>query len=150
MNKIEMLASLLRNYELAKLGRERNEQRINEASNKVLKENIFVADMDCERIGIKKGDRITDEEMTFLMEKKQWNKYIKLHVKECEKRGLTDKDGKIIGNWPEMVAITRKMAVDYILRWIVPDDLKEKLSKVRNNVIMEKKLIEIYAKQFKK
>ena len=150
MNKIDMLASLLRNYELAKLGRELNEQRINDASNKVLKENVFIADRDCERCGMKKGDRITDEEMTFLMEKKQWDKYIKLHIKECEKRGLTEKDGKIKGNWTEMVAKTRKMAVDYILRQLVPDDLKEKLSEVRNNVIMEKKLIEIYAKQFKK
>ena len=70
--------NLLETFDLAELGRKIDDEREKEISNRVLAENEFFAGKDAERIGMKSGDRITDEEFTFLLSESDFQKFLNL------------------------------------------------------------------------
>ena len=76
--KKEKLMDLLKTFDLAELGRKIDDKREKEISNRVLAENEFFAGKDAKRMGMKSGERITDEEFTFLLSESDFQKYLKI------------------------------------------------------------------------
>lgn len=85
-------------YLLKQIENEIVQERFKEVYNKVLADNPFYSDRDCERSRsgnkISKGDRIFSSDDQLLMGKKIYDKFLKICVKEFYAAGLTDEEGK--------------------------------------------------------
>jgi len=144
--KKEKLLELLKNYDLAELGRKVDNEREKEISNRVLAENEFFAGKDSERLGIKPGERITDEEFTFLLSESDFQKYLKLRLPLLVAEKLCDENGYYLVNWGRITCDARYELVSFIVYEIVPKSLAGIFRKNIHSIVMQEKLIKI-AKQ---
>lgn len=85
-------------YLLKQIENEIVQKRFKEVYNKVLTENPFYSDRDCEqsRSGnkISKGDRILSSDDQWLMSTEHYDKFLEICKKEFFANGLTDEDGR--------------------------------------------------------
>lgn len=85
-------------YLLKQIENEIVQERFKEVYNKVLTENHFYSDRDCEqsRSGnkISKGDRILSSDDQWLMSTEYYDKFLVICKKEFFANGLTDEDGR--------------------------------------------------------
>lgn len=145
----EKLMNLKKEYKLAKLGLEMYEQQEKEIDNKVLAENVFTVEEDCPRMNMKKGDRITREEETFLMSDADFQRYQELTTKGTAAAGLTTEDGYYITNW-HMISVKAKQAlVNFLLDYIVPAPMRCQMEGCRASVVYQDKLLAAFDKCIK-
>lgn len=145
----EKLMTLKKEYELAKLGLEMYEQQEKEIDNKILAENVFTAEMECPRMNMKKGDRITCEEETFLMSDADFQRFQELSTKGTAAAGLTTEDGYFITNW-HMISVKAKQAlVNFLLDYIVPAPMRSQMEGCRTSVVYQDKLLAAFDKCIK-
>lgn len=140
------LLELLQAFDLAELGRKVDDEREKDLHNKVLSEHEFFADKDCERGGVKKGDRITDETFTFLLSKEEWERYFQHCHKLNVENGLVNEEGFYITNWSKIVCEARNELYEFIVKRIVPSPMREIFWEHRWSVIAQEKLINITRK----
>lgn len=122
-------------YLLKQIENEIVQERFKEVYNKVLAENPFYSDRDCERSRsgnkISKGDRILASDDQLLIGKKNYDKFLKICVKEFCVAGLTDEEGRY----------TEETNTENQLR-----DIKEKLIRLSVEILPDdfpnKKLLE--------
>lgn len=147
----EKLAELLKTYELAVLGYDVQEQRIKDICNQILAEHEFFAAKNIGlRIGVGPGERITDEENSFLMSDEDFKRYNEeLCTSYLCKAGITDENGYYITNWLEIKTDARSDLVDFIIDCLVPTPMRDIFSRNRRNVIVCDKLINILKSSFK-
>ena len=148
--KKERLLELMKTYELAKLGNEVQRQAFNDIYNEVLAKNEFYCKSDeYERVGVKKGDRITDEKEMWTLDDEDFNKVMELSHPLDVERGLTDDKGYYITNWLTIEIGAKNELVNFIIDNILPESLREGFEKARTNIVYQDKLLDIIYKQFK-
>ncbi len=85
-------------YSLKQIENEIVQERFKEVYNKVLAENPFYSDRDCERDRsgkkIAKGDRILSSDDQWCMSTEDYDRFLEICKKEDYAAGLTDKEGK--------------------------------------------------------
>lgn len=146
----ERLLELMKTYELAKLGNEVQRQAFNDIYNEVLAKNEFYCKSDeYERVGVKKGDRITDEGNMWTLDDEEFNKVMQLALPLQVERGLTDDKGYYITNWMTIEVEAKQELVNFIISHILPDSMAAVFMKVNHNVVYQDKLLDIIYKQFK-
>lgn len=141
---IDKLRELFKTYDVAKLGYEMQQKMSREIYNETLKKESFFADMECERAGIKKGDRITDEDLMFLLSDEDTDKLFELSRPLFVKNHITDDDGNYITDWLTIMCNARRALVLFIIENIVPEGLKEEFSIEKMNVVHQAKLMELF------
>ena len=132
---------LRKKYELAKLGLEAFDQQTKEIYNKILAENVFTVSHDCPRINLKPGDRITDEEDTFLMSETDWKRYMELTGAAMTAAGLTTEDGTYTTNWHRIQTAAKTELVNFLIDRIIPAALRSQFAKVRDSIIWQDKIL---------
>ena len=95
--KVEIV-ELQHMYLLKQIENEIVQERFKEVYNKVLAENPFYSDRDCERSRsrnkISKGDRILSSDDQWLMSTEDYNRFLEICRKEDFAAGLTDEEGR--------------------------------------------------------
>lgn len=85
-------------YLLKQIENEIVQERFNEVYNKVLAENPFYSDRDCERNRsgnkISKGDRIFSSDDQWYMSTEDYDRFLEICRKEFYAAGLTDEEGR--------------------------------------------------------
>lgn len=145
----EKLMTLKKEYEMAKLGLEMYEQQKKEIDNKVLAENVFTVEEDSPRMNMKKGDRITCEEETFLMSDTDFQRYQELTTKGTAAAGLTTEDGYYITNWHIISVKAKQALVNFLLDYIVPAPMRCQMEGCRTRVVYQDKLLAAFDKCIK-
>ena len=146
--KKEKLMDLLKAFDLAELGRKMDDEREKEISNRVLAENEFFSGKDSERMGMKSGERITDEEFTFLLSESDFQKYLKIRRPLLVAEKLCDENGYYLTNWGKIICDARYALVEFILDEIVPKAIAEICRKNIHSIVMQEKLIKITKEMF--
>lgn len=146
--KKEKLMNLLETFDLAELGRKIDDEREKEISNRVLAENEFFAGKDAERLGMKSGERITDEEFTFLLSESDFQKFLKIRRPLLVAENLCDENGYYLVNWGRITCDARDELVSFIIEEIVPKSLAGIFRKNSWNIVMQEKLIKITKEAF--
>ena len=144
----ETLNELLNTYELAEIGIKVSEAREKEIYDSVLAENEFYSEQEASRIGVKKGDRILDNDNAFLLSNDDFERLLSLAHPIFVAENICDENGYYITNWLEIKVEAMNTLVDFIIEKILPSDMREDFAKVRRNVVYEKKLIDITRKSF--
>lgn len=137
------LSELFELYEVARLGDEVQNARINELYDKTLSENEFYAAADECRMGVNKGDRIFSHEYDFLLSKNDFNRLLYLAGKKLEAAGICDKNGYYLENWTIKMINAKNDLIDFIIKNIVPEDFRKLFWEHRRNVVKMDKLLEI-------
>lgn len=140
------LAELMKEYELAKLGYEVQRQHFKDIYNHVLEENEFFSSMDCDTI--KKGDRITSEDFSFLLSEEDWRRYMEMAKPYCIEQGLTDNEDRYITNWLEISCKAKNALIDFIIDELIPSSMRVAFDRMRRNVVYQDKLLAIIKKAF--
>lgn len=140
------LAELMKEYELAKLGYEVQRQHFKDIYNHVLEENEFFSSMDCDTI--KKGDRITSEDFSFLLSEEDWRRYMEMAKPYCIEQGLTDNEDRYITNWLEISCKAKNTLIDFIIDELIPSSMRVAFDRMRRNVVYQDKLLAIIKKAF--
>lgn len=95
--KVEIV-ELQHMYLLKQIENEIVQERFKEVYNKVLEENPFYSDRDCERSRsgnkISKGDRILSSDDQWCMSTEDYDRFLEICRKEDYAAGLTDEEGK--------------------------------------------------------
>ena len=146
--KKEKLMNLLEAFDLAELGRKIDDEREKEISNRVLSENEFFAGKDAERLGMKSGERITDEEFTFLLSESDFQKYLKIRRPLLVAEKLCDENGYYLVNWGRITCDARNELVSFIIEEIVPKSIAGIFHKNIHSIVMQEKLIKITKQAF--
>lgn len=144
------LNELIAVYEMAKIGEQLQEERCKEIHNRVLKDNEFFISRDFSHVrdaSWKVGDRILDDNNSFLMSEEDFERYQKLSVEIMAKEGITDSEGYYIEQWTTTCVKARHELIDFILNEIVPEVLRKELESCRWNYVHGEKLIEIFSKK---
>ena len=134
IKKVEIV-ELQHIYLLKKIENEMVQERFKEVYNKVLAENPFYSNRDCERSRsgnrISKGDRILSSDDQWLMSTEDYDRFLEICRKEYFAAGLTDKEGRY----------TKETNTENQLR-----DIKEKLIRLSVEILPDdfpnKKLLE--------
>ena len=142
----DRLCELIRDYELAQLGYDVQEQQFKDIYNRVLGENEFYSCMDCDTI--KKGDRITDEAFAFLLDRKDWQCYMDMAKPYCIEQGLTDNEDRYITNWLEISCKAKNALIDFIIDELIPSSMRVVFDRMRRNVVYQDKLLAIIKEAF--
>lgn len=142
----DRLCELMRDYELAQLGYDVQEQQFKDIYNRVLGENEFYSCMDCDTI--KKGDRITSEDFSFLLSEEDWSRYMEMAKPYCIAQGLTDKDDRYVTNWLEIKMQRKNELIDFIIDTITPTAMRIIFDRMRRNVVYQDKLLAIIKEAF--
>lgn len=146
----ERLLELMKTYDLAKLGHEVQRQEFDDIYNEVLAKNDFYCKSDeYERVGIKKGDRITDEKNLWTLDDDDFHKVMELALPLQVEQGLTDDKGFYITNWLTIEIGAKNELVNFIIDNILPKSLREGFEKARTSIVYQDKLLDIIYKQFK-
>lgn len=146
----ERLLELMKTYDLAKLGNEVQRQEFKDIYNEVLAKNEFYCkNGDFERVGVKKGDRITDEKNLWTLDDDDFHKVMELALPLQVEQGLTDDKGYYITNWLTIELDAKRELVDFIIDNILPKSLREGFEKARTSIVYQDKLLDIIYKQFK-
>lgn len=146
----ERLLELMKTYELAKLGNEVQRQAFNDTYNEVLAKNEFYCNKgDFERVGVKKGDRITDEKDMWTLDDEDFHKVMELALPLQVERGLTDDKGYYITDWLTIEIGAKNELVNFIIDNILPKSLMEGFEKARTSIVYQDKLLDIIYKHFK-
>lgn len=97
-NRKAEIVELQHMYLLKQIENEIVQERFKEVYNKVLKENPFYSDRDCERSKrenkISKGDRILSSDDQWLMSTEDYDKFLEICRREDFIAGLTDEEGR--------------------------------------------------------
>ena len=144
----ELLLDLLEQYDIAVLGRQVEDAHEKEISNRVLAENEFFADKDADLFGMQPGERITNEEFTFVLSESEHKRFLNIRHPLLVEAKICDENGYYLTNWTSIKVNTMNALVDFIIAKILPTGLREIFSPVRRNVIQEEKLIGIVRKAF--
>lgn len=135
------LLDLRKKYELATLGLEAFDQQEKEIYNKILAENVFTVSQDCPDMDLKTGDRITDEENTFLMSADDWQRYMELSAPAMTAAGLTNEDGTYTTNWHSIKSAAKTELINFLIDRIIPAALRSQFVKVRDSIIWQDKIL---------
>lgn len=142
MENVDKLRELLATYDEAEAGRKLQDQQVNEVYNRVLRENEFFAEDAYERIGIKVGDRITDEKEMFLLSDEDNERVYKLTKPILLAEKITDERGYYVKDWSTKSSETWVELVNFIIQKILPKRYRETFWESRFNVPKMDKLIE--------
>lgn len=114
-------------YRLKEAENEIVQERFRKVYNKVLEENPFYSNRDCDRKGISKGDRILLSDCQWLMSENDYDKFLKICVKEFYLAGLTDEEGRYTkeGNTENQLSDIKEKLI-YLSVEILPDDFPKK------------------------
>ena len=147
--KKEKLMDLLKTFDLAELGRKIDDEREKEISNRVLAENEFFCCKECSRdTGFKAGERITDEEFTFLLSESDFQKYLKIRRPLLVAEKLCDENGYYLTNWGKITCDARYALVEFIIDEIVPKSIAGIFRENIYSIVMQEKLIKITKQAF--
>lgn len=144
------LLDMLKELDLTILGNEVQESQFKEIYKRVLTENEFFAKEEFERGGIeiRKGDRITDEEFTFLLSDDDFDRYQNLCIPYYVEENLTDENGYYITNWSMMVVESRNKIFDFICKKVLPKELGDFFYERKWNITVQEKVIDITKQAF--
>ncbi len=144
----DKLLELIKLYDLTVLGAKVQRQQFKDITNEVLAKHEFYASREIERTGVKIGERITDERMTFLLSDSDFDRLQSLEAPIQVERNLTDENGYYITNWDMSRLESMNELSDFIIANILPASMRPVFAKVRRNVVQEEKLIKITRSAF--
>lgn len=143
----ENLEQKFKEYDLLCLGRDMQEQRFRDITDRILADNVFTvtAPLDGEpRAGIPgRGERILSNEFTFLLDDKDHERLRKLREAACLDAGLTDEEGHDREPWTERCFTARRDLLTYILDNVIPNCLRETLAACRKSHVRSEQLLDI-------
>jgi len=148
--KKKVLKELVKTYQVAKLGDEVQEEHIKEIHNRVLNENEFFAEDECSRgnVAIKVGDRITEDEFTFLLSEDDFDRFQNLAAPILVKEKITNEDGCYITNWSMMKVEAVNKIFEYVCKNVMPKKEGDKLYEFRWNYTALQKVVDATCKLF--
>ena len=142
-DKREKLANLFKAFDLAMLGDDMQEERINEIYDTTLQENTFYAAEECPRMGIEKGGRVLSHKADFLLSEADFSRLLDLAGVKLAEAGICDKDGNYLTNWTLCKIEARNSLVDFIIGEIIPKRYRGLFFENRRNITQMDKLIDI-------
>lgn len=144
--KKQELLDLMEAFDLACLGYDTQEQHEKDILNRVLQENEFFAEQECERgeTHIHVGDRITDDDFSFLLSDDDFDRMLELARPIDVKEGLTDEEGNYLEHWADIRANARRELVNFIIDEMVPKAFRHHFNGHRMNNVATDKLINIF------
>ena len=148
VEKKEKLMDLLKTFDLAELGRKVDDEREKEISNRVLAENEFFAGKDAVRMGMKSGERITDDDCTFLLSESDFQRFLELRRPLLVAEKICDENGYYLVDWGRITCDARNSLVEFIIDEIVPKSLAGLFRKNIHSIVMQEKLIKITKQAF--
>lgn len=137
------LSDLYKSYELAKLGREIQDEQIKGIYNQVLAEHEFFSSQDFGRMGLKKGERITDESNDFCMSEDDFRRFQELCAPRLVEDGITDENGYYVTKWTDIEVDARRELIDFIIDNIIPMPLRKDFANNQLSYTMGEKLLAI-------
>ena len=140
------LLDLMKTYDIAKLGRKQQEEESENIYNQVLSEHEFFANEGCEKLHVKAGDRIIDDECSFLMSGDDLERYLSIAGDYMYKAGITDKEGSYIVKWVTITNKAYNALLDFIIETILPAPMAIHFQENRRRLIVMEKLIAIMRK----
>jgi len=148
--KKNVLKELVKTYHVAKLGDEVQEEHIREIHNRVLAENEFFAEDECSRgnVSIKVGDRITQDEFTFLLSEEDFDRFQNLAAPILVAEKITDENGCYITNWSMMKVETVNKLFEYVCKNVLPKKEGEELFEFRWHYKVQQKVLDLTCKLF--
>ena len=148
--KKNVLKELVKTYQVAKLGDEVQEEHIREIHNRVLNENEFFAEAECSRgeTDIKAGDRITEDEFTFLLSEDDFDRFMDLSAPILVTEKVTDENGQYITNWSMMKVEAVNSLFEYVCKEVLPKKEGDKLYEFRWSYMTQKKVLGLTCKLF--
>ena len=148
--KKKVLKELVKTYQVAKLGDEVQEERIKEIHNRVLNENEFFAEMECTRgeVTINVGDRITNDEFTFLLSENDFDRFQDLAAPILVSENITDENGCYIKNWSMIKVDTVNKLFEYVCKEILPEKEGKELYEFRWHYMTQQKVLGLTCKLF--
>ena len=148
--KKNVLKELVKTYQVAKLGDEVQEEHIREIHNRVLNENEFFAEKECSRgnIAIKVGDRITEDEFTFLLSDEDFDRFQNLAAPILVAEKITDEDGCFLTNWSMMKVEAVNNLFEYVCKNVLTKKEGAELFEFRWNYSVQKKVLDLTCQLF--
>ena len=140
------LLDLMQAYDLAKLGRKQQEEASEKIYNQVLAEHEFFANEGCVSLHVKAGDRIIDDECSFLMSGADLERYLNIAGEYMYKAGITDKEGTYIVKWVTIANKAYNALLDFIIETILPAPMAIHFRENRRRLIVMNKLVAIIRK----
>lgn len=140
---IKQLVELFEAYDLAKLGYDMQDQRVKECYNKALTAGDYRAAKDCDRAGIKAGERITDDSCSWLLAENDFKSLQAAALPILVRDGVTDDKGYYLEDWLTIKCDARRALVNFIIDSILPEGMKEQFDAVRLNIVQTGKLLDI-------
>lgn len=148
--KKSVLYDLVKIYQVAKIGDEAQEEHIKEIHNRVLAENEFFAVDECSHgeVAIKIGDRITDEEFTFLLSDDDFDKFQELAMPYLVDEKVTDEDGCYITNFSMMKVEAVNKIYEFVCKEVMPKKEGEEMWEHRWHYMTQQKVLSLTCKLF--
>lgn len=151
MRNKTQIADLFKAYEIAKLGYEVQRQQEKDIYNRVLVEHEFYCNSDdCMDLGLKKGDRIIDEDFLFVLTKDENALIYQYAMPYFIAEQITDENGFYITNWLTIEVERKKELVAFVIDNVLPVSMRKDFEKARTNVVYQDKLLAIIDKMFVK
>lgn len=129
--------------EVATLGDDMQQARINEIYDATLRENEFYAEHGSARFGVEPGGRVLSHEADFLLSEADFSRLLVLAGVKLAEAGICDKDGYYLTNWTLAKIDARNALIDFIISVIVPESFRPLFRQNRFNYTKMQKLIEI-------
>lgn len=148
----DKLVELLKIFDLTNLGYDMQRCKEKEVLNRVLRENVFLAEKEFSRkpASIKVGDRITDEEFDFLLSDEDTERLFALARPLMVSEKVTDENGRYLEDWIGQRCDARRELIDFLLDNVVPKALRKTFEIARQNIVWSDRLIDITKKSFVK
>ena len=143
VENMKTLAVMLSVLELAELGYKVQEESIKECYKRVLAEHPFYAEEACERIGIKYGQRILEEDYTFLLSDNDCDRLNKLVIPVMAKENITDERGYFTTNWFGKKCKARRDLYCFFIDNFLPQPMREIFLVNKTSVVTQNKVIDI-------
>lgn len=142
------LAEYLKAFELAKLGREVQEQEEKDIMNSILAEHCFYSSINV-RNRIKEGDRITDESDLFALSDDDKNKFWEIANPIYFAKGVSDEKGHYKVLWYSIINKARRELINFYIDEVLPASMRQGFELCRTSIVYQDKLIDIIKSSFK-
>lgn len=149
---LQKLKELFAAFDIAKTGYDVQKNHIREICKQVIQNNIFHAGRDYKYgdIVINKGDRITDDNFSFIIDDAEIEQYYDILGNSLFEAGIANEQGYYITDWLTMIGDSRRALLYYSMENLISDWMPADAKKyIYNNVVAADKFINIIRKLVK-
>lgn len=140
---IGRLRDLFEQFDLAKLGYDTQNAHERDCYNEALKAKEYYAAKTIGRCSVKKGDRILEEDMIFLMSDADFKRLLSDVQPLLKRADIVDENGNYKVDWFGIKRNARRELVNFIIDVLIPESLRDQFDAVRKNVVQSNRLFDV-------